>query len=210
MIIDIFELWREIDSVTISIICNLSRQSLPRLAKHQEAISYLFLLVPSEICLTILSATLATVHLILQVSTLSQKFFSVTRDISHSSFARQRLSYKELPQRDLIFCLLFLYFIYRGTADVYILNYHSSYYNVKLVSWEDYIIYSTPLVLTYPVWISQRLFLFFFIFFFFFNKKQLKSPASALGLVNPKSLIKGNNVILSALLICRRSISLSL
>lgn len=108
MIIDTFKLQREIDSVTISIICNLPRQSLPRLAKHQEAISYLFLLVPSEICLTILSAMLATVHLILQVSTLSQKFFSVTRDISHSSFARQRLSCKELPLRGLIFCLLFL------------------------------------------------------------------------------------------------------
>lgn len=134
MIIDTFKLRREIDSVTISIICNLPRQSLPRLAKHQEAISYLFLLVPSEICLTILSAMLATVHLILQVSTLSQKFFSVTRDISYSSFARQRLSCKELPLRGLIFCLLFLYFIYCGTADVYILNYHSSYYNVKLVS----------------------------------------------------------------------------
>lgn len=36
---------------------------------------------------------------------------------------------------------------------------------------------------------------FFFFFFFFLNKNQLKSPASALGLVNPKSLIKDDNVI---------------
>lgn len=97
---------------------------------------------------------LATVHLILQVSTLFHKFSSVTRDISHSSFASQRLSCKELPLRALIFHLLLLYFIYCGTLDVYVLNYHSSYFNVKLVSWEEYIIYSTPLVLTYSEFLT--------------------------------------------------------
>lgn len=162
MIIDTFKLWGEIDSITVSIIWNLHRQSLTKLAKHQEAICSLLLLSPSEICLTILPAMLVTVHLILQVSTLFHKFSSVTRDITHSSFASQRLSCKELPLKALIFCLLFFYFLYWGTVDVYFLNYYSSYYNIKLFSWEDYIICSTPLVLTYTAWTSQSLFFPFY------------------------------------------------
>lgn len=150
---------------------------------------------------------LATVHWILQVSILFHKLSSVTRDISHSGFPSQRLNCKELPLRALLFCLLFLYFIYCGTVDVYVLNYHSSYYNVKLVSWEDYIIYSTPLVLTHCLNFPRA---FLLLLGFFLTKTHMKSPASALGLVNPKSLKKDDNVILSQALTNKRSISLSL